>query len=94
METRKIRTIAIFLFISVVLLTSVYAQGTSLKPILYGQIFNGNASVDGAIVTVYPFVNSSDNLTDTVGVGGNVNLSSYYQVNSVNLIFNLSVILA
>jgi hypothetical protein len=61
----KIKFILLFLCVSIVSVSFVYAQ-QNLKPVLYGQVFNGNQSADGSIVTVYPQNNQSDNLTDIV----------------------------
>ena len=66
-----------------------YAQQVNLKPILYGQAFDGNASADGSIVAVYPLNNASDSLTDIVGIGGNFNVSSYWKVNLNDLNTNV-----
>lgn len=57
------------------------AQQEDLKPVLYGQAFNGLNKVDGALITVYPFADDTDVLTDIVGLGGNTKLSTYWKVN-------------
>ena len=62
---------------------------TEPKPVLYGQAFNGAVPADGATVAVYPQSNSSDKLTDTVGVAGNAGLSSWWKVNLANLYTNV-----
>ena len=79
----------LFLILFLVSLTTVYAL--AYKPVLYGQGLDGNVSVDGSIVTVYPLGNSSDNLTDTVGVTGNSGLAGYWKINLNNLLTDLEV---
>jgi hypothetical protein len=71
-----------FLFL-VLSLSTVCAQ--TAKPVLYGQAFDGAVPADGAIVSVYPQSNSSDRITDIVGVGGNFNISGYWKANLFNL---------
>jgi uncharacterized protein (UPF0333 family) len=66
MELTKNNFLLLFFFILLAeSISFVYAQ-QNLKPVLYGQVFNGNQSADGSIVTVYPQNNQSDNLTDIV----------------------------
>ncbi len=65
------------------------AVNNNLKPVLYGQFFNGNLNADGSTVTVYPQNAPSDNLTDFVGQNGSMNLSTYWSINLNNLNTNI-----
>jgi len=71
----------IFFLISVFSLGVALAQQANLKPILYGQAFDGIAPADGATVTVYPLGHASDTIMDTVGPTGKFELSSYWKAN-------------
>ena len=71
----------VFYLIGMISLNVVLAQPANLKPVLYGQAFDGNAPADGAAVIAYPLENASDTLTDTVGPSGKVGLSSYWKAN-------------
>lgn len=70
-----------FFLLCILSLNVVYAQQADLKPIIYGQAFDGNDPADGSTVTVYPLSDAEDSLTDTVGPDGNTELSSYWKVN-------------
>jgi len=79
----------IFFLISILSLSIAYAQQANLKPILYGQAFDGNAAADGSTITAYPLSDPSDTLIDTVGPAGNFGVSSYWKVNLNNLNTNV-----
>lgn len=68
------------LFFVFVILFASYVNAVPF-PVLYGQAFNGDTSADGSIVTAYPQSNQSNTLTDVVGLSGETNLSTYWQIN-------------
>src|SRR3989338_5497139 len=78
---KLVKSIIIVLVIFSIFFSFGYAISEP-KPVLYGQVFNGNNSADGANVTIYLQSNSSDNITFVVGNGIN---SSYWKGNLNNL---------
>ncbi len=79
----------IFFLICIFSISSVFAQQNNLKPILYGQAFDGNNAADGSTITAYPLSDPTDTLIDTVGPLGNFGVSSYWKVNLNNLNTNV-----
>jgi hypothetical protein len=71
------------LFIFFIMAASALATSSSIQ-VLLGRAFNGLAPADGATITVFPQKFPTDILTDTVGVGGKANVSSYWKVNLFN----------
>jgi hypothetical protein len=68
----------LILFFVIILSSYVYAIP---YPVLYGQAFNGVNPADGSIVTAYLENNQSNTVTDVVGISGETNLSTYWQIN-------------